>query len=425
MDERLGAHGRRRASLASPSPSSSRPWRLHRLLRRRRRRSARSAAALAGAGGPSRVSALVRASAAGRTGAPSPCPASAAPRRLTAYGQSRLCRRPDRQASPRPRARAAAGERRRIRRPLATAEPSQAPTHPSPAPVVARTSTRADTSRADYPGQPTPSRAQPLRTGRPGAALIAATSSRRRAERARDGRRAPLHPSPAPTTGGARCLRACCAPPLSAARRRRLPPLIRRAYEAPIRIFGRGSGARRARRRADAAAAGPDAETHLRLAHGGGSDLRLPSPSLLVIDKTSAGAVVHYHSPSITFDIPFCLSSRSRRDNSRVASTYCPRATSAPSRAGTSPILCQCSNILAWLRRRSALVSAFGHRALRQPHRSLADARSSATNKPLRRYAAAAPCRRESARRSPAGFETYHALWPTPWTSTRPRNLLR
>ena len=45
---------------------------------------------------------------------------------------------------------------------------------------------------------------------------------------------------------------------------------------------------------------------------GSSADSITPSPSLLVIDKTSAGAVVHYHSPFITIDIPFCLSRGAR-----------------------------------------------------------------------------------------------------------------
>ena len=102
-----------------------------------------------------------------------------------------------------------------------------------------------------------------------------------------------------------------------------------RADDGHVRADGRADGHGgahpdrradgRADDRADAAAAGPDAETPPRLdpaAVRGGVRLfrrrwrrRLPLPlPLLVIDKTSAGAVVHYHSPSITFDIPFCLS---------------------------------------------------------------------------------------------------------------------
>ena len=81
---------------------------------------------------------------------------------------------------------------------------------------------------------------------------------------------------------------------------------VRATEDAPCDLRADG----RADDRADAAAAGPDAETPPRLGPAAvrGGVIRFPSPSLLVIDKTSAGAVVHYHSPSITFDIPFCLS---------------------------------------------------------------------------------------------------------------------
>ena len=78
---------------------------------------------------------------------------------------------------------------------------------------------------------------------------------------------------------------------------------MKNALAAVLRADGRADD------RADAAAAGPDAETPPRLGPAAVRLIRLPLPlPLLVIDKTSAGAVVHYHSPSITFDIPFCLS---------------------------------------------------------------------------------------------------------------------